>query len=117
MASLPEQHSRDYVISNALEDAKQALHNAMVGGSKENLKEAATITETSSFPEDDMAAAFFAKQQQPPPSLPVHEWARIIRKQQQCSISNVKKNYVSVSEQELDALYQEFQQAIGQQIK
>jgi hypothetical protein len=77
---------RDCIVSQALNDAKRALSEAL---ERESLSGNHALTKappplpledsssTDPSDPDDLAAAFFAKQAKPP-SLPVDTWARLI---------------------------------------
>jgi hypothetical protein len=74
---------RDCIVSQALNDAKRALSEALeresLSGNHGSTKAPPPLPleASSSTDPDDLAAAFFAKQAKPP-SLPVDTWARLI---------------------------------------
>lgn len=74
---------RDCIVSQALNDAKRALSEALeresLSGNHGSTKAPPPLPleASSSTDPDDLAAAFFAKQTKPP-SLPVDTWARLI---------------------------------------
>jgi len=120
------------MVADALKDATQSLQDALNessssvkcdnGGkevaaapSPQRLQQQDTDDEMDP---DDLAAAFFAKEAKAP-SLPVDEWAQLITRQHEkrgviMEDTREKKNTVS-QQQQVDALYQDFQQAIAEE--
>ena len=127
--ALPPSHHRDCIVTKVLKSATEELQEALSELSSNEEKNAngesniqaaahdARDTIESNDP-DDLAAAFLAKQAAPP-SLPVKEWTRVmlLNAQKSGAVSQTTPTKVDVNitracQQEVNALYREFQKAI-----
>jgi hypothetical protein len=114
------QSHHENIVATALKDAKQAFQDVLDGKEDESISSAAINIDP-----DDLAASFFAKQQ--PARLQVKEWIMILQQQQQQQQqqegtttkdddahdetddeTNQVKQQVLSSQQQVDALYQEY---------
>lgn len=112
----PTMSHHENMVATALKDAKQAFQDVLDGKEEESISSAAINIDP-----DDISASFFAKQQ--PARLQVKEWIMILLQQQQQQEegnttkddnhetddeTNKVKQQVLSSQQQVDALYQDY---------